>query len=84
MAAWTGSRSQQQVADLWEGFASAHTWIYAEHSWWQLIQRLVEAAPAGSDRLGFQLPRHVVTAHNPGGRAAADVDNRAAGASLRC
>lgn len=83
MAAWTGSRSQQQVEDLWEGFASAHTWIYVEHSWWQLIPRLVEAAaPAGSDRLGFQLPCHVVTAYNPGGRAAADVDNRAAAQAL--
>jgi Protein of unknown function (DUF3293) len=83
MAAWTGSRSQQQLEDLWEGFASAHTWIYAEHSWWQLIPRLVEAAaPAGNDRLGFQLPCHVVTAYNPGGRAAADVDNRAAARAL--
>jgi hypothetical protein len=83
MAAWTGSRSQQQLEDLWEGFARAHTWIYAEHSWWQLIPRLVEAAaPAGSDRLGFQLPCHVVTAYNPGGRAAADVDNQAAARAL--
>jgi Protein of unknown function (DUF3293) len=72
------------VEDLWEGFASAHTWIYAERSWWQLIPRPVEAAaPAGSDRLGFQLPCHVVTAYNPGGRAAADADNRAAARALR-
>ena len=57
MAAWTGSRSQQQVEDLWEGFPSAHTWIHAEHSWWQLIPRLVEAAaPAGSDGLASSYP----------------------------
>jgi len=78
MAVWT--------AAAWEGFASAHTWIYAEHSWWHLIPGPIDApAPAGGadDGLGFGSPCHVLTAYNPGGRAAADADNRAAARALR-
>lgn len=33
--------------------------------------------------LGFRVPCHVVTAYNPGGRATADADNRAAARALR-
>jgi hypothetical protein len=68
----------------WEGFASAHTWIYAKHSWWHLIPRPINAAaPAGSTApLGLDWPCHVLTAYNPGGSAAAEVDNRAAARAL--
>lgn len=82
MAVWTAA--QESGEQPWEGFASAHTWIYAEHDWWHLIPRPVDApAPADGARLGFDVPCHVITAYNPDGRAAAEVDNRAAARALR-
>jgi hypothetical protein len=82
MAAWTAAREPGE--EPWEGFASAHTWIHAEHGWWQLVPRPLDApAPAGGARLGFEVPCHVLTAYNPDGRAAAEADNRAAARALR-
>jgi hypothetical protein len=80
MADSTPAAAQEPVQDPWEGFASAHTWISTRHSWWHLIPQPIDAdAPADSAaRLGFDSPCHVLTAYNPGGRAAAEVDNRAA------
>jgi hypothetical protein len=82
VAVWTAA--QEPVEDAWAGFASAHTWIYAEHGWWHLVPRPIDAPePAGGARLGFDLPCHVLTAYNPRGGVAADVDNRAAARVLR-
>ena len=82
MAAWTAAREPGE--EPWEGFASAHTWIHAEHGWWHLVPRPLDApAPAGGARLGFEVPCHVLTAYNPDGRAAAEADNRAAARALR-
>jgi hypothetical protein len=82
MAVWTAA--QEPAEDPWDGFASAHTWIYAEHGWWHLVPRPIDAPePAGGARLGFDPPCHVLTAYNPGGGVAADVDNRAAARALR-
>ncbi len=83
MVVWTAA--QEPVEDPWEGFASAHTWIYAKHSWWHLMPQPIDApAPSsGAARLGYDSLCHVLTAHNPGGRAAAEVDNRAAAQALR-
>jgi hypothetical protein len=80
MLAQMAESTPAAAQDLWEGFASARTWIYTKHSWWQLIpQPINAAAPAdGSVPLGLDSPCHVVTAYNPGGSAAAEVDNRAA------
>jgi uncharacterized protein DUF3293 len=79
MAEWAAAH------DPWEGFDSAHTWIYAEQSWWHLAPRPIGApAQAGSGSSpGLGSPCHVITAYNPGGRAATDADNRAAARALR-
>jgi hypothetical protein len=84
MAELTPAGAQAQVQGPWEGFASAHTWIYSRHSWWHLIpQPISAAAPADSATPhGLDSPCHVLTAYNPGGRAAAEVDNRAAARAL--
>jgi hypothetical protein len=43
------------------GFARAHTWMCAEHNWWQLIPRPVDApTPAGGARLGFDVSCRVL------------------------
>jgi hypothetical protein len=82
VAVWTAA--QESAEQPWEGFASAHTWIYAEHGWWHLVPRPADApAPAGGARLGFNVPCYVLTAYNPDGRAAAEADNRAAARALR-
>ncbi len=83
MAVWTAA--QEPAENPWEGFASAHTWIHVEGGWWHLIPRPIDAPvpPGGAARLGYGSPCHVLTAYNPGGRAAADVDNRAAARALR-
>jgi Protein of unknown function (DUF3293) len=85
MAEWTPAAAQDPVQGPWEGFASAHTWIYTKHSWWHLIPRPINAAVPtdGITPLGLDSPCHVLTAYNPGGRAAAEVDNRAAARALR-
>jgi Protein of unknown function (DUF3293) len=85
MPEWTPAAAQDPVQGPWEGFASAHTWIYSKHSWWHLIPRPTNAAAPtdGTAPLGLDSPCHVLTAYNPGGRAAAEVDNRAAARALR-
>jgi Protein of unknown function (DUF3293) len=85
MAEWTPAAAQQPGRDPWVGFASAHTWIHARHDWWHLIPQPIDAPPPADSaaRLGFDWPCHVLTAYNPGGRAAAEVDNRAAARALR-
>ena len=84
MAESTPAAAQEPGQDPWDGFTSAHTWIYTKHSWWHLTPRPIDAAaPAeGATGLGFESPCHVVTAYNPGGSAAAEVDNRAAARGL--
>jgi hypothetical protein len=84
MAELTPAGAQDPAQGPWEGFASAHTWIYSRHSWWHLIpQPISAAAPADSATPhGLDSPCHVLTAYNPGGRAAAEVDNRAAARAL--
>jgi hypothetical protein len=88
MAESTPAAAQDPGQGPWEGFASAHTWIHTKHSWWHLIpqpinQPIDAAAPAdGTAPLGLDSPWHVLTAYNPGGRAAAEVDNRAAAQAL--
>jgi Protein of unknown function (DUF3293) len=82
MAEWIAA--QAPVEDPWEGFANAHTWIHAEHRWWQLIPRPVGCACTGRQRPAWlSVPCHVVTAYNLDGRAAADADNQAAARALR-
>jgi len=85
MAESTPAAAQDPGQDPWEGFASAHTWISSEHGWWHLIPQPIDApAPAdGAARLGLDSPCHVLTAYNPGGKAVAEVDNRAAARALR-
>jgi hypothetical protein len=84
MLAQMAESTPAAAQEPWEGFASAHTWIYAKHSWWHLIPRPINAAaPAdGAVPIGLDWPCHVVTAYNPGGSAAAEVDNRAAARAL--
>jgi hypothetical protein len=69
MAESTSAAAREPVRDLWEGFASAHTWIYIKHSWWHLIPQPIDAsAPADSAAPhGLDSPCHVLTAYNPDG-----------------
>jgi hypothetical protein len=85
MAESTPVAAQEPGQDPWEGFASAHTWVCTRHSWWHLIpQPISAAAPAGGAAPhGLDSTCHVLTAYNPGGAAAAEVDNRAAARALR-